>query len=641
MNRGITRREREVTDRNEIIEILEKCRILHLGLVDGDMPYVVPMNYGYTMEGDQLTLYMHGAAKGRKTDVMKANPNVFFEMECDVTPFDGKAACQYGTSYASIMGEGRAEVLEDVEEKKAALSIFMKSQTGRDFIFEDKMVSVVNVIKIHVTDYTAKRRPRSGAERTERRLLMLDLLLINGTIITVDENNTIIPKGYISVLNGDIVDIGEMDKLQALPEAKKTMDLEGHAVLPGLIDGHGHGGHCLTRTLAEHMEEWDDIAEHIYYSCTDEEFWYHEAVLAAAERIKFGTTTAVSMIGSTPRIDSIAPVEANLAGSVSTGIRQFSGIGSADGAWPKKARQYGEDGSFDEVSITPESAIPVTEKAVKQLRDKYKRGTCIVAPGRMGDRPNLSRETNILQNKEMYRIAEEYDVPLHTHAYSGDVKFLYETSPEVLNPSTSLTHSIGLSDEELDILADTGAYVFHGPTTYSNAVGHCKVMEMLERGVNLAVVTDGTAPDRSYDLWRDMKNVQMLQRFRFRDGGLLPCGKVLRMVTMEPAKALGIDKITGSLEIGKRADIITVDVMQPHLAPFGVMPVQRLVYHAMGQDVDHVIIEGELVMEHRVLTKVDEQKLLADAEKSFAKMFERLHRTDVIENPKLYDLRQY
>lgn len=159
MNKGITRREREVTDREEIIEILNKCRILHLGLVDGDTPYVVPMNYGYTMDGDKLTLYMHGAVQGRKIDLIRANAKVFFEMECDVLPFDGNAPCQYGTSYASIMGEGRAEILDNVEEKKKALAAFMKSQTGKDFVFQDKMVSVVNVIKIDVADYTAKKRP--------------------------------------------------------------------------------------------------------------------------------------------------------------------------------------------------------------------------------------------------------------------------------------------------------------------------------------------------------------------------------------------------------------------------------------------------------------------------------------------------
>lgn len=159
MQRGITRRELEVTDRNEIINILDKCKIVHVGMVDEEGPYVVPLNYGYTMEDDQLILYMHGSLKGRKIDIMSKKPKVFFEMCCDVVPFDGKVACQYGTSYASIMGNGTAEILTDVEDKKAGLSLFMKSQTGMDFTFTDKMVSAVNVMKITVNTYTAKKRP--------------------------------------------------------------------------------------------------------------------------------------------------------------------------------------------------------------------------------------------------------------------------------------------------------------------------------------------------------------------------------------------------------------------------------------------------------------------------------------------------
>mgnify|MGYP002509065877 CR=1 FL=1 len=157
--RGITRREREVTDLNEIKAILDKCMIVHLGLVDGDEPYVVPLNYGYTMDNGKLTLYMHGARTGYKLDLMRANPKVFFEMDCDVEPFEGKSACQYGTGYASVMGRGLAEIVEDVEEKKKALSILMKTQTGKDFEFTDKLVSVVSVFKINVLDYSAKRRP--------------------------------------------------------------------------------------------------------------------------------------------------------------------------------------------------------------------------------------------------------------------------------------------------------------------------------------------------------------------------------------------------------------------------------------------------------------------------------------------------
>ena len=471
---------------------------------------------------------------------------------------------------------------------------------------------------------------------------MLDLILKGGTVITVDPQNRVVDNGYIGISDGKIAVIGSLDDGKPLPEAKKTMDVSGRAVLPGLIDAHGHGGHCLIRTLGEHYDaEWDRMAEYIYYFCADDEFWEDEAVLAAAERISFGTTTALSMIGSTPRVDSCAPLEANLRGSSKTGIRQFSGIGFADGPWPKTARQYEKDGSWRDVSISMEKALSVTEESVRKLQGRFPRAHVVVAPGRMGRRPGLSDEENIFQNREMGRIARENGAPLHTHAYGGDVKFTYETTPEVLNPATSLTHSIGYSDEEIDILAETGAFVFHGPTTYSNVTGHCRVIEMLEKGVNLAIVTDGTAPDRSYDLWRDMKNAQLFQRYRFRNNGLLPCGTILKLVTIEPARALGIDRVTGSLEVGKSADIITVNVMQPHLAPFGLMPIQRLVYHAMGQDVDDVIIEGEVVMQGRRLTKVDAADVLRRAETSFRRMMKRLNRTDIIENPKLYDICQY
>lgn len=156
--RGITRREREVTELNEIIKILDTCMILHLGLVDGDEPYVVPLNYGYAMEDGKLTLYMHGAKTGHKLDLIRANPKVFFEMDCDVHPFEGNHACQYGTTYASVMGRGVAQIVEDVDEKIKALTIFMKTQTGKDFEFNEKLASVVSIIKVDVSDYTAKRR---------------------------------------------------------------------------------------------------------------------------------------------------------------------------------------------------------------------------------------------------------------------------------------------------------------------------------------------------------------------------------------------------------------------------------------------------------------------------------------------------
>lgn len=156
---GMTRREREITDRTEIIDILNRCSIVHVGLVDGDEPYVVPMNYGYTMDEDgHLTLYLHGATQGRKLDLMRKNPKVFMEMECDIQPFEGDVACRYGTAYKSLMARGKAVILEDPEEKMRGLSLFMKTQTGKDFEFSERLVKVVSVIRIDVDEYTAKRR---------------------------------------------------------------------------------------------------------------------------------------------------------------------------------------------------------------------------------------------------------------------------------------------------------------------------------------------------------------------------------------------------------------------------------------------------------------------------------------------------
>ena len=156
---GMTRREQQITDINEIKEILEKSKVVHVGMVDGDEPYVVPMNYGHVFEDGKLILYLHGAVRGRKIDVLKANPKVFFEMCCDITPFEGEVACKYGTTYASIMGRGVATIVEDVEEKKSALTRLMKTQTGKNFTFEDKLTTVVSVIRIDTFEFTAKKRP--------------------------------------------------------------------------------------------------------------------------------------------------------------------------------------------------------------------------------------------------------------------------------------------------------------------------------------------------------------------------------------------------------------------------------------------------------------------------------------------------
>ena len=156
---GMTKRELQITDENQIRAILDEAKVLHLGLCVDNEPYVVPMNYGYTMEEGRLTFYLHAALRGKKLDMIRANSRVFVELDCNRVPFEGDKPCQYGLGYSSVMGRGTATVVDDVEEKMKALTVLMKTQTGKDFTFNEQLVSIVSVIRIDVAEFTAKHRP--------------------------------------------------------------------------------------------------------------------------------------------------------------------------------------------------------------------------------------------------------------------------------------------------------------------------------------------------------------------------------------------------------------------------------------------------------------------------------------------------
>lgn len=157
MNRPMRRQKCEVTDPVKIEEIIKKARVVHLGMVDGNKPYVVPMHYGYIYENGGLILYLHGATEGRKYDVIAADPNVFIEIDTDmVMTSGGKIPCEYGADYACIMGDGTASILTDIDEKITGLELIMKNQTGRDFIITEQMTKSVNVIKVVVPELSVK-----------------------------------------------------------------------------------------------------------------------------------------------------------------------------------------------------------------------------------------------------------------------------------------------------------------------------------------------------------------------------------------------------------------------------------------------------------------------------------------------------
>lgn len=153
------RKDREITEESAIRAILDKAQVLHLAMIDGDRPYVVPLHYGYALTEGRLTLYLHSAREGRKLSVLQQNDRVAFVLETDVSSVSGgDVPCKYGATYASVMGEGRAVILTDPQEKMVALSVLMQTQTGRRFSFTPEMTEGVTVIRVNVDSYAAKAR---------------------------------------------------------------------------------------------------------------------------------------------------------------------------------------------------------------------------------------------------------------------------------------------------------------------------------------------------------------------------------------------------------------------------------------------------------------------------------------------------
>ena len=153
------RKDREVTNLTEILKIVDEAKILHLGMMEQEYPYVVPMHFGYEYVENKLVFYLHCAKEGHKLDVLKENPHVCVELETGVKLVSGgEVPCQYGAAFASVIGRGKAEIVEDEQEKIHGLKLLMENQTQRAFEMNEAMAATVAVIKVTVDEFTAKRR---------------------------------------------------------------------------------------------------------------------------------------------------------------------------------------------------------------------------------------------------------------------------------------------------------------------------------------------------------------------------------------------------------------------------------------------------------------------------------------------------
>lgn len=452
----------------------------------------------------------------------------------------------------------------------------------------------------------------------------LDLAIVHGTVITMDPERRVLRGGAVGIREGRIVQV-EADAA-ALGEAREVIDAAGSIVLPGIVDSHGHAGHSLTRGLGEGLAEggWSHIVETIYFHASDEWFWRAESRLAALERLRFGVTTSVSMTGSSPRIDDPRYALAASTGYQELGLRHIVALGPPGGRpWPQQYTEQGQGGSSRALEIDLDRALGVTEEAIQAFRDLgNERIRMYVGPSAICPGTDAEDDFSQRQVRGVSELVKRHGTGLHTHAYAGNIAAAYAIDPEIFGPHACLAHCAGIGMDEVEILARTGTSASSGPLTHAFALNRFPVIEALEAGVNVVFSTDGSAPDRSFDLIDQARVGVQLQRAHFADTSLLPVGKTLAMITIDAAKALGMEDEIGSLEPGKRADVTILDARQAHLAPEILAPL-RVIGHATGADVTTVIVDGEVRMRDRVVPGIDQGAILDDAREALLATWER------------------
>ncbi len=424
---------------------------------------------------------------------------------------------------------------------------------------------------------------------------MAPTLLLGGTVVTVDADRRVLDPGAVAVADDTILAVGPREELLAdYPDADR-IDLADHVLLPGLVDSHGHAGHGLTKNLADGTgEDWLDLVKELYFEGSGTAFWEAEGRLAALERLRSGVTTSLSYVGSMPRVDDPKFAAAAATGYREFGLRHVVAVGPPDGL-PVRCR---DPDTGTETTVDLDHAMATTEAVVDDLHGSENgRLQVAIAPSSLvpeTDEEGNATSASVAQLRSVTELAEQRDLPIHAHAYAGEVVAALDAEPEVLTERLSLAHCAGISSEEVRIMAEHGVAASHGPLTHAYASDRFPVVEAMEQGVTVAVSTDGSAPDRSFDLLSQGRVAAQLQRAHHEDTSLLPAGRVLEAMTIDAAAALGVADEVGSLEPGKRADVVAVDrrsaKLGPHLDAGQTVP--RLVHYADGSDISFAMVDG-------------------------------------------------
>jgi 5-methylthioadenosine/S-adenosylhomocysteine deaminase len=419
---------------------------------------------------------------------------------------------------------------------------------------------------------------------------LVDLAITNATIVTVDALDTVVPDGTVLVHDGAISYVG----LPISFQAARTIDAGGGIVLPGLVNAHTHLAMTLFRGLADDV----DLAGFLGRLVPAEAAVLSPATvavgtrLALAELLRGGTTTALDMYFFPEAAHEVA---------VAAGFRLHSG--------PVFVEYDGPD------------AMPFPDRV---------RWACALAPQPFGIgsacwlEPHSTYLLSQDQLREIKALADETGARVHIHAAEtrteldlvrerhGRTPVQLLADVGLLGPRTVIAHGVHLDAADCALLAATGTSVTHCPASNQKlASGIAPVAELVEAGANVALGTDGAASANDLDVWFALRLAGYTQKVR-HGAATLPAAALVRLATMGGARALGIDHLVGSVEVGKRADLVVLDGSSPSLTPV-YDPVSALAYAAGRADVRWVVVDGRVVVDDRVLTTIDIEGAVAAA----------------------------
>jgi 5-methylthioadenosine/S-adenosylhomocysteine deaminase len=423
------------------------------------------------------------------------------------------------------------------------------------------------------------------------------LIVTNATVVTQDASRRILSPGAVAIDGADIVGVDTPAAIAAAFTARETIDGRGQIVLPGLVNTHGHAPMVLFRGLGSDLNLMDWLQQYIFPAeakAVTPAFVRTGTQLAALEMIRSGTTTFADMYYFEEEVARAAS-EAGLRGVLGQTIIRFP-VPDAK---------------------TPEDGLARTETFLAQWK-----GHPLITPAVA---PHALYTLEAATLKACRALADKHQVPLlihlaETRAEVDSALTLAQATPTrylsgvgLWGPRTLAAHGVWVSAEDMPVLKAAGVAVSHNPESNMKlASGTAPVVDYLEAGITVGLGTDGAASNNDLDMFEAMRFAAFLQKHARNDPQALPATAVLDMATRGGATALGLGAQIGSLEVGKRADVIVVDTRGPRQTPM-FDPVAHLVYSAHGDDVTTTIVHGKVLMRDRKVLTVNEAAVLAAA----------------------------